>query len=158
MRRIAPLPLALVLLLAACERPTDEEVLRRTFAVPRVARLVSIETRPKMAGTFGREGLAIDAVFSFGPDELSAYRVRLEKDPTWRPLPPPGEILGRLPAGMLLPLEAASGVWACRTAGDDLMHARKSDCLARTGALNDAMFALLDFDRRTLRVTVKTAY
>jgi len=149
---------ALVVVAGGCARPSDEEVLRRTFAVPRIARLVSIETHPKIAGTFGREGLTIDAVFAFGPDELAAYRVRLENDPTWRPLPPPADLLGRLPAGMRPALDAERGVWACRTAGDDLMHARKSDCLARAGKLNDAMFALLDLDRRTLRVHVKTAY
>jgi len=150
-----------VLLAAAafgCERPSDEEVLRRTFAVPRVARLLSLEASPKTPGTFGREGLSIDAVFGFGPDELAAYRVRLEKDPTWRPLPPPAELLLRLPKAPKLPLDARDGVWACRTAGDDLMHARKSDCLDRPGDLNDFMFAVLDTDRRTLRVAVHTAY
>ncbi len=126
--------------------------------MPRIARLVSIETHPKIAGTSGRNGLAIDAVFAFGPDELAAFRVRLENDPTWRPLPPPASLLGRLPAGLSLSLETTNGVWACRTAGDDLMRSRKSDCLARTGRLGDAMFALLDFEKRTLRVNVKTAY
>ena len=158
MNRRRLLPLLLAAATFGCERPSDEEVLRRTFAVPRVARLVSLEASPKTSGTFGREGLSIDAVFGFGPDELAAYRVRLEKDPTWRPLPPPAELLERLLKGLKLPQGARNGVWACRTAGDDLMHARKSDCLARTGALNDAMFALLDFDRRTLRVAVKTDY
>jgi hypothetical protein len=158
MRRRAALLLLAAALLAACERPSDEEVLRRTFAVPRAARLAAIATHPKTAGTFGREGLSIEAVFTFGPDELAATRVRLEKDPTWRPLPPPASLLARLPAGLNLRLDAAHGIWACRTAGDDLMRARKRDCLARTGRLNDAMFALLDFDRRSLRVRVKTDY
>jgi|OpeIllAssembly_1097287.scaffolds.fasta_scaffold18077_2 hypothetical protein len=152
--------LSLLLLLAGagCERPSDEQVLRRTFAVPRVARLVSIDSSPKSAGTFGREGLSIDALFAFGPDELAAYRVRLEKDPTWRPLPPPAPLLRRLPRGTEIPLDATNGVWACRTAGDDVLHARKSDCLDREGPLSDCLFAILDFDRRTLRIRVKTAY
>ena len=154
-RRLLPLFLASAL---GCGTPPDEDVLRRTFAVPRVARLVSLEASPKAPGTFGREGLTIDAVFGFGPDELAAYRVRLEKDPSWRPLPPPEELLRRLPRGSTLPLDAKNGLWACRTAGDDLMRARKSDCTSRTGELNDCMFAVLDTDRRTLRVAVKTAY
>lgn len=158
MRRRTTLLLLAAPLLAACERASDEEVLRRTFAIPRAARLTAIETYPKTAGTFGREGLSIDALFTFGPDELDATRVRLEKDPTWRPLPPPADLLGRLPAGLDIRPGAERGIWACRTAGDDLMHARKSDCLERPGRLNDAMFALLDFDRRTLRVRVKTDY
>lgn len=158
MRRLPPFPVLVVLFLAACERPSNEEVLRRTFAVPRAARLVSLEVSPKLSGTFGRAGLTIDAVFGFGPDELAAYRVRLEKDPTWRPLPPPAELSVRLPRGAHPPFDAASGVWACRMAGDDLMRARKSDCMARTGKLNDVMVAVLDLDKRTLCVHVKTEY
>jgi len=157
-RRLPPLSVLLVVSLAACEKPSDEEVLRRTFAVPRVARLVSIEASPKSTGTIGRDGLTIDAVFGFGPDELAAYRVRLENDPTWRPLPPPVDLSARLPRGAHPPFDAANGVWACRTAGDDLMRARKSDCMARPGTLNDVMVAVLDFDKRTLRVHVKTEY
>ncbi len=158
MRRLFPVPVLLVLLLFACETPSDEEVLRQTFAVPRVARLVSIEAQPKSTGADGREGLTIDAVFGFGPDELEAYRVRLENDPTWRPLPPPEELLARLPGGAHPPFGAVRGAWACRTAGDDLMRARKSDCAERTGKLKDAMIAVLDLDRRTLRVHVRTEY
>jgi hypothetical protein len=158
MNRRHLLPLLLAAATLGCESPSDEEVLRRTFAVPRVARLVSLEASPKTSGTFGREGLSIDAVFGFGPDELAAYRVRLEKDPTWRPLPPPAELLERLPKGLKLPQGARNGVWACRTAGDDLMHARKSDCIGRAGVLKDAMFAVLDTDRRTLHVAVHTVY
>ena len=158
MRRLFPVPALLVLLLSACDRPSDEEVLRRTFAVPQIARLVSLDASPKVAGRFGREGLTIDAFFAFGPDELAAYRVRLEKDPTWRPLPPPADLVARLPRGAQPPFDAARGVWACRTAGDDLMRARKSDCLERPGKLRDVMIAVLDLDRRTLRVHVKTEY
>ncbi len=158
MRRLPPLALLLAVLPAACGRPSDEEVLRRTFAVPRVARLISIASPPKGAGAPGSDGLTIDAVFSFGPDELAAYGVRLENDPTWRPLPPPAALLDRLPRGAHPPFDAASGVWACRTAGDDLMRARTSDCMARTGHLDGVMVAVLDRDRRTLRVHVRTEY
>ena len=123
-----------------------------------MARLVSIEARPKGADTPGHDGFTLDAVFAFGLDELAAYRVRLENDPTWRPLPPPAALLARLPRGAHPPFDAASGVWACRTAGDDLMRARKSDCAERTGALNDVMVAVLDPATRTLRVHVRTEY
>jgi len=155
-RRLLPLLFAVAAL--GCESPSDEEVLRRTFAVPRAARLVSLDASPKAPGLFGREGLAIDAVFGFGPDELAAYRVRLGNDPTWRALPPPEELLPRLPKGSNFPRDTGNGVWACRTAGDDLMRARKKDCMERPGDLNDVMIAVLDLDRRTLRIRVTTAY
>ena len=195
MNRRHLLPILLAAAALGCESPSDEEILRRTFAVPRAARLVSLDVSPKTPGWFGREGLTIDAVFGFGPDELAAYRVRLGNDPTWRPLPPEKEFLLRMigaarqvegirrtyensgrplptPGSVYfptveqvwerwskrLPLDAASGVWACRTAGDDLMRARKSDCSERPGDLNDFMFAVLDTDRRTLRVAVHTTY
>jgi len=149
---------AVVVVAGGCARPSDEEVLRRTFAIPQAAKLLSLEATPKRADRPGREGLRIDAVFGFGPDELAAYRVRLEKDPSWRPLPPVEEVLRRLPASGPLPLDAKSGVWTCRTAGNDLMHARKSDCMNRPGNLADFMLAVLDADRRVLRVRVKTTY
>ena len=57
-----------------------------------------------------------------------------------------------------LPLDVASGLWSCRTAGDNIMYAKKVPCSSKAGDLNDFMLAVLDIDTRTLKVHVHTSY
>jgi hypothetical protein len=59
----------------------------------------------------------------------------------------------------ILPLEAKNGFYQCKTAGDNLLYSRKkAPCSEKSGDLNDFMFAVLDADRKVLRVKVRTMY
>jgi hypothetical protein len=73
-----------------------------------------------------------------------------------RPVPSEEELLARWKER--LPLDTQSGLWSCRTAGDNIMYAERVPCSSKPGDLNDFMLAVLDFDTRRLRVHVHTSY
>ncbi len=182
--------------LAACSYlKSDEELLREEFRIPRGAALDSMSVYPKEAGWFGREGLTIDAVFRFSPEQFETYRRRAEQDDRWKPMPPSRGFLMKMlgirshiegvarsyalqgkpvpPAGSVynpteeqlydrltarLPLDVEHGLYQCRTAGNDIMHLPKIPCSSVEGDLNDYMFAVLDFDKKLLRIKVHASY
>jgi len=76
---------------------SDEQRLRSELDIPEGAKLVKLTADPKFAGTFGREGLRIYAMFQFDSSTLESYRKGHRSD-DWRPLPLPNELLG-LPDG-----------------------------------------------------------
>jgi len=57
-----------------------------------------------------------------------------------------------------LPFDTESGMYECKTAGDNLLNAVKVPCRDRAGDLNDFMLAVLDEEALTLRVFVHTRY
>ena len=74
-----------------------------------------------------------------------------------REIPTEDDVLA-LWAAPRLPLDVDHGMFCCLTAGTNLMHAIKRDCAKKSGDLNDFMLAVLDEDRRQLRVKAHTAY
>jgi hypothetical protein len=81
-----------------------------------------------------------------------------------KPAPPLGSVYNRTEDQLYeeltsrLPLDVEHGLYQCRTAGTDIMHAFKVPCTAPKGDLNDYMFAVLDFDRKALRIRVHANY
>jgi hypothetical protein len=73
-----------------------------------------------------------------------------------RPVPSEEELLERW--SERLPIDVESGLWSCRTAGDNIMYAKRVPCSAKPADLNDFMLAVLDFDTHKLRVHVHTSY
>jgi hypothetical protein len=73
-----------------------------------------------------------------------------------RVLPTEEELLGNWMDQ--LPLDSESGMYQCKTAGDNLLNAVKVPCRDRAGDLNDFMLAVLDEEALTLRVFVHTSY
>jgi hypothetical protein len=71
---------------------SEEEKLRDELAIPADVALVSLETKPSVGGTFGREGLRIVARFKPTPAQLTAYRSHVATLPGWAPLPLPPEV------------------------------------------------------------------
>ena len=57
-----------------------------------------------------------------------------------------------------LPLDVERELFRCLTAGNNLMYAKKHECADKAGDQNDFMLAVLDEDRRELRVKVHTSY
>ncbi len=57
-----------------------------------------------------------------------------------------------------LPLDVTDGWYQCKTAGDNLMYSRKRPCDAKEGDLNDYMLAVLDVEKKQLRIRAQTKY
>jgi hypothetical protein len=83
--------------LVACSYlKSDEQVLRDEFRIPPEVVLDSMSVSPEEAGWFGREGLTIDAMFRFSPEQFQEYRRRAERDDRWKRMPPSREFLMRM--------------------------------------------------------------
>ena len=67
-------------------RQLDEKNVRAQFHVPGKVRLISLESHPKQAGFFGREGLRISAVFQFDDEPFKHYTGKLEDRTVWKPV------------------------------------------------------------------------
>lgn len=74
-----------------------------------------------------------------------------------RPIPGADEILDSWRAPRL-PLDVPRGWYRCLTAGDNLLYAAKRECLEKPGDQNDFILAVLDAERRELRVSAHTNY
>lgn len=57
-----------------------------------------------------------------------------------------------------LPLDVAHGLYQCRSAGNDIMHARKTVHVELDRDLNDFMLAILDLDKERIVIKVGTKY
>jgi hypothetical protein len=183
------------IIVTSCGLPSDEQVLRSEFGIPKTVKLAEIDVSPKEYGWFGREGLNITARFQFSDDQFADYLKNAQKDASWKPMPPSKEFLTKMlglrrytetlrrshemtgkelpPKGSIynptedqlydknikqLPLNVTSGIYNCKTAGDDLMYSKKSPCESKEGDLNDYMFAVLDLETKELLVRVRTSY
>jgi hypothetical protein len=73
-----------------------------------------------------------------------------------RPVPSEKELLTHWKKR--LPIDVESGLWSCRTAGDNIMYVERASCSSKQGDLNDFMLAVLDFKTRRLRIHVHTGY
>jgi hypothetical protein len=55
-------------------------------------------------------------------------------------------------------LDAKNGLYQCRAAGNDIMHEQKVIYKSLEKELNDFMFAVLDTDKKILKIKVSTNY
>ncbi|MFC1760579.1 hypothetical protein ACFL6U_00685 [Planctomycetota bacterium] len=182
MQRIVFVTFLIMLCIIGCgvQTKSDEEVLRKEFSIPESAELLMLKAFPELEQSdhFGREGLKIDAVFKFTSEGFQTYRSQAEKGGTWQQLPVPKDFLMKM--GRIkfvskqrkeyteeqiyehfltqLPLDVKSGLYQCRSAGDNIMHNRKKIHTSLDHELNDFMFAILDFDKQSLKIKVRTCY
>jgi hypothetical protein len=158
---------AAVALLSAgdCARPSGERQdradlarLKEIFGVPGEARLVSFDGYPASVGFGQREGLSLSAEFELPPDLVPAFlEERLEAG--WRELPIPEEVAGRIPfEGLPVPLEASTGIYTCRTAGDDVLHAGGTVPVEDAAFVNDILVGVFETGTGRLSVAVRSAY
>ncbi|NLH47110.1 MAG: hypothetical protein GX444_00755 [Myxococcales bacterium] len=125
----------------AFRRQTTEGTSWRPLPVPR-------ELLVKMLGVASRQR---------GLQTLNEQYQKQNRPEQIRPIPGADEILASWQAPRL-PLDAQQGWYRCLTAGDNLLHAVKRECLDKTGDQNDFILAVLDAARRELRVTAYTNY
>lgn len=144
---------------AAPPTPTDEETARAALDVPPAATLVSITADPMTAGTFGREGLRIVAVFELGPGDLASYRASRATMPGWGPLPLPPELADFRMPPTELPTGTERGLGFCQT-GVFVVGTTftPSPCAPPPPRFDQYRAAVLDEDTGRLTVVLKNYY
>ena len=104
----------------------DRRLLRRHFDLPSGLRLAKYDGYPAIVGLGQREGLHIRAVYQVPERKAGAFERHLDEN-GWLPLPVPAEIQDKVcpyvADGTLAP---SSGWYLCRTAGNDVLHARET--------------------------------
>ncbi len=78
--------------LTGCGGPSDETVLRETFAIPDEAVMERLASHPP-EDQWLREGLRIEARFLLPETAFATYHDAAAEDPAWRPMPPSREFL-----------------------------------------------------------------
>jgi hypothetical protein len=68
-------------------RLQDEKTVRKQLHIPSEIQLISLDSNPKTAGFFGREGLRIAAVLQFDNDQFDRYLRSIEDSAVWQPVP-----------------------------------------------------------------------
>jgi hypothetical protein len=136
----------------------DHRALRRHFAIPTGFDLVSYDGYPSMVGLGLREGLELSARYRLDSEQAATYLEQaLATD--WRPLPIPDSIRSKmLFQGMKIPLDAQEGIYLCRTAGDDVLHARETRPCADVDYLHDIIIGVLDTSTNDLFVVIRSGY
>ena len=196
--RIPVMPLIVFLIVygLSCWPESDENILRKEFAIPAGAETIHLDGYPASGNQwFGREGLRIDISFQFNDTEFDTYVHSAVESGTWDELPIPREFLMKMGGiqtskdGLLrsyqitgdpvpeegsvynptidqlferfvktLPLNVKKGYYQCRSAGDNIMHKKKTIKKDLDGDLNDFMLAVLDVDKKQLHIKVGTRY
>jgi hypothetical protein len=157
-RRISILAAAFVLLACQSQDDMDREQLRRHFGIPPGVQMIEYHGYPARVGFGQREGLQVSAKYRFTEGELAGWLPQARAD-GWQPLPIPAEIRQKIHyKGLRVDLDAAEGLYVCRTAGDNVLHARKTRPCAETQRMNDIIIGTLDPGTRQLSVTVRSSY
>lgn len=158
------LVLAGATLVPACDRTqaaqdtADQAALGRLFGLPRGAELLSYDGYPSQVGFGQREGLSLSAEYRLADDDVGKF-LRSAVEAGWQPLPMPVGLSGLIPfQGLSVPWDAADGLYRCQTAGDDVLHARRTtSCLGAT-TFHDVILGVFDAASQRVWVTVRSAY
>jgi hypothetical protein len=136
----------------------DRRLLRRHFDLPSGLRLVAYDGYPPMVGFGQREGLNIRAVYRVPERKAEVFKRRLNGD-GWLPLPMPAELQDKIrPYVTDDTLALASGLYLCRTAGNDVLHARETHPCTEVARLSDVIFGAFDSDAHLLYLQVGSGY
>lgn|GEM_PF-1343011 len=135
----------------------DQRELRRLFAIPESAQLIEYHGFPDRSGFGQREGLSIRAVYQLKPAEALQI-TQNSAQPGWLALP----IAPALRAQIVwtdsdLP-QSQTGFYFCRTAGDDVLHATRTQACADTPPTSDLILGILELPSNRLAVMVRSAY
>ena len=136
----------------------DQSALRRLFRLPRTAEVVEYDGYPSMVGFGQREGLGLSAAFQLEPEEAKAF-LETAAEAGWEPLPIPAGLMGRIPFRELdVPFDRTNGLYLCRTAGDNVLHAETTRSCAETADFHDLILGVYDDSTQTVWVTVRSGY
>ncbi|HVG38565.1 MAG TPA: hypothetical protein VM870_04720 [Pyrinomonadaceae bacterium] len=146
---------------AACfqsQEASDQAQLRRHFAIPADARVVEYKGFPETSGFGQREGLHLSARYHLTPGQMSAWAASARAK-GWESLPPPPEVAQRMAffGGEKL-IGVRDGLYLCRTAGDDVLHAILTKPCAAVEKPNDILMGAADTGTGEIMVTVSSSY
>ena len=152
------------LLLGGCGLPQylqdtmDQAELRRLFGLPRGARVLSYAGYPSMVGFGQREGLSLDAAFELTDDEGQTFLAQAAEG-GWQPLPMSDALFAHIPfQGLSVPLDQSNGLYLCRTAGNEVLHARETKGCVEVARINDLILGIFDATTNSVWVTVRSGY
>jgi hypothetical protein len=149
---------AFVFLACQSQDDMDKTQLLRHFNIPPGAQLIEYNGYPARVGFGQREGHQVSATYRFTEGELAAWLTQARSN-GWQPLPIPSEIREKIPyKGLKVDIDAAQGLYLCRTAGDNVLHAKKTRSCGEVQRMNDIIIGTLDPVSRQLRVTVCSSY
>ena len=153
--------LSMLALLTGCafsQDMSDKSALRRQCRVPACAKLVEYKGYPAMVGFGQREGLRLEGRFSLS----GCYIASFEKDSRldgWRELPIPPEILEKVKFQFsVVDMKCKSGLYRCVTAGDDILHAKKSKPVSEVETPIDVIVSVYDREKREICAAVASGY
>lgn len=136
----------------------DQRALSDLFDLPGGLTLVAYDGYPAMVGFGQREGLSLNAAYVL-TDQQETEFIRRAIARGWEPLPMPESLRVHIPIqGLKVPLEVQSGLFYCRTAGDNVLHAAKTSPCAEAGSMNDIIIGVLDSSQNRLMVEVRSGY
>lgn len=157
-RRMTILAAAFVLLACQATDDRDREQLLRHFGIPPDTQVIEYHGYPARVGFGQREGLQVSATYRFTEGQLAAWLPQARSN-GWQPLPIPAETRQKIPyKGLKVDLDAAQGLYLCRTAGDNVLYAKKTRPCGEVQRMNDIIIGILDPDTRQLSVTVRSSY
>lgn len=152
------LVVALVLVACQSQDDMDKAQLIRHFGIPQGAELLEYQGYPARVGFGQREGLQVSATWRLTEAELAAWLPQAAPK-GWKPLPIPAGIRQKIPyRGLKVDLDAAEGLYLCRTAGDNVLYAKSTRACADAQRMNDIIIGILDPGTRRLSVTVRSSY
>ena len=98
MRRHIRLSIAILFLIgSACRTASDEDIIRKEFAVPSGAETEYLDVHPKNGNQwFGREGLRISIGFQFNEQDFERYKSFVLESENWNELPMPRDYIMRM--------------------------------------------------------------
>jgi hypothetical protein len=136
----------------------DQRSLRKQFNLPAGYDLVSYVGYPSMVGFGQREGLEISAVYRLDEVQLEDF---LQDAPIegWEPLPIQQSVRRKiLYQGMNVPLDLHSGLYVCRTAGDNVLHAKATRSCSEVDVLPDIILGVFDPEEDKLYLVIRSGY
>lgn len=142
----------------AIQDQLDRRALREQFNVPAGYALVSYDGFPSMVGFGQREGLEISAVYQLDREQLEDF---LQDAPIagWEPLPIPRDIRAKiLYQGVNVPLDLQNGLFICRTAGDNVLHAKVTRHCSEVDYLPDVILGIFDPAQDKLYLVIRSGY
>lgn len=136
----------------------DQRSLRRQFDLPSGLRLIEYDGYPAVVGFGQREGLNIQAVYQLGENQVEEFNQYLVNN-GWLPLPVSIEIRDKIkPYVTPDSTELSSGLYLCRAAGHNVLHARETRPYAEVDWLNDVIFGAFDANTKRLYLQVGSGY
>lgn len=135
----------------------DASRIRVEFDVPPEAEIVYWDAKPESSSMLSpRESLDVEVIFQFDVTAFEKYVLSARRAENWRTLPIPDDCFPPHSPRYKLTVSPVTGLFQCRTAGDNIMRATKTIRGELDEPVNDFMLGILDFDQRQLIVKVRT--